>query len=287
MKTLTELSGTLVRMAAKAIEEARSSFPLETSGADARAANDVASPVGEPVSAAAGGEEPQAGPVAGQGGEAGEAAPAPAQEAVGSGAAAADDAAGAPSAHDGESGGASPPPVTEPGAGGESEAAKAAFDVAVTSATGLTGDRLMHLRGAVVAAEGRVADVRLVRVFGPEEPISGAHTVGGFQYLVDYAPRSMRQDISAPKKERGGRGGGKGGPRGGGAGAGGGGAKASATGGFSMDSLREDRKGQRGGRPGGGGAGGGRRPGGGGGAGGPGGASGRPGGGRPPSSGTK
>ena len=91
---------------------------------------------------------------------------------------------------------------------------KAALDAAVATATGLSGDRLARLRDAVKAAGQRTDDVRLVRVFGPEEPVTGAKTIGGFQYLVDHSPASMTQS-QAPKKERGGRGGG--GPGGAGA----------------------------------------------------------------------
>jgi hypothetical protein len=139
----------------------------------------------------------------------------------------------------------------------------------VAEATGLSGDRLSRLRDAVKAAGRRTDDVRLVRVFGPEEPVPGAKTINGFQFLVDHAPASMKQVAAPGGKERGGRGGrggGGGGGRGGGGGGKGGGDKGAPTsGGFSMDSLREDRKNERGGgrgrpggRPGGG------RPGGGG-----------------------
>jgi hypothetical protein len=141
---------------------------------------------------------------------------------------------------------------------------KAALDAAVAAATGLSGDRLARLRDAVKASGPRTDDVRLVRVFGMEEPVPGAKTIGEFQYLVDHSPASMAQ-TQAAKRERGGRGGG--GPGGGGGRAGGGGGKGAPTsGGFSMDSLRDDRKGSRGGgkpgggRPGGGRGGGGGRP---------------------------
>jgi hypothetical protein len=137
-----------------------------------------------------------------------------------------------------------------------------ALDAAVAKATGLSGDRLGMLRAAVEAAGRRAEDVRLVRVFGPEEPVPGATTIGGHQYLVDYFPASMRQVAGSSREERGGRRGGRGGG-GGGRGGGGGKGAGATTGGFSMDSLREDRRNQRGGgrgRPGGGGG----RPGGGG-----------------------
>ena len=121
------------------------------------------------------------------------------------------------------------------------------------------------LRGAVEAVGGRADDVRLVRVFAGDATVSGARKVGDYQFVVDLHPRSMKQ-VAAPAKERGGRGGGGGG-RGEGAAAGSGprrrrrdrGAKGSTTGGFSMDSLRDDRKNIPSRRPGGG-----RRPAGGG-----------------------
>ena len=128
---------------------------------------------------------------------------------------------------------------------------KAALDEAVAKATGLSGDRLQLVRDALRAAGRRTEDVRLVRVFGPEEPVPGAKTVGGHQYVVDLFPASMKQTVGGGREDRGrrggrgGGGGGRGGGGGGGRGAGGG--KAGATGGFSMDSLREDRKNERGG----------------------------------------
>ena len=158
-----------------------------------------------------------------------------------------------------------PSPRGKPVEEEETEAVKAALDAAVAAATGLSGDRLARLRDAVKASGPRTDDVRLVRVFGPEEPVAGAKTIGGFQYLVDHSPTSMAQ-TQAAKKERGGRGGG--GPGGGGGRPGGGGKGAPTSGGFSMDSLRDDRKGSRGGggrpggKPGGGGRSGGGRPGG-------------------------
>ncbi len=226
MKTLTELSGSVIRLAAAAIAEARRSLPSEEKPA-APAASD---------------------PPAGAAGEATGDAP----------------AAGDPA-----------PEPTEARAAGsqESDAAKAALDAAVASATGLSGDRLTMLRGAVQLVGTRAGDVRLVRVFGPEEQMPSATRLGEYQYLVDFFPLSMKQ-VAAPAKERHGsrgRGGGGGGSRG----SGGRGVQGGGTGGFSMDSLRDDRKNERGGgrgRPGGG-----RKPGGGGTAGG-GGSGGAPGG---------
>ena len=227
MKTLTELSGVTLRQAAAAIAAVKRSLPREEEAAVVPAV--VVSTPGEPPPASAEGEV----------------------EAVEATATAA-----APSA---------PPAAAAPAAPAEeaeSEAVKAALDEAVSKATGVSGDRLSRLREAVQVVGRNIDDVRLVRVFGPEEPVPGARTVGGFQYLVDVAPASMRQVPSSQKKERG-RGGGGGGGRGGAGGGGGGGGKGAPTsGGFSMDSLKEDRKGQRSGPGGGRGRPGAGRPGG-------------------------
>lgn len=228
MKTLTELSGTLVRMAAAAIAEARRTLPAPEAPAAAEPAPVAAALAEQPPSEQAPGEAAAVAPPPG-----GESAAAVAAE---------------------------PPPAPAPAPApkrdeeAESDAVKAALDDAVAKATGLSGDRLARLREAVKAAGSRVRDVRLVRVFGPEEPVQGAKTLGGFQYLVDLAPASMKQEVGDPRKERGRGGRGRGGGGGGGGGRGGG-AKGATTGGFSMDSLREDRKNARGGRgrPGGGG----------------------------------
>jgi hypothetical protein len=113
------------------------------------------------------------------------------------------------------------------------------------------------IRAAVKVAGRRTSDVRLVRVFGVDEPLRGAHVVGERQYVVDLLPSSMQQVADAHRKEKG-RGGGKGGGRGGG---GGRGSKGSTSGGFSMDAVKDDRKGNRGGgRPSGGGRPGGTPP---------------------------
>jgi len=225
MKTLTELSGTLVRMAARAIQEAKRSLPREE----------------PPVAEAAPAEAPPA-----------EAAPADATAAE---AAPAAPAEGSPAEGGGEA--KRSPARAKAREEEETEAVNAALDAAVAAATGLSGDRLARLRDAVKASGPRTDDVRLVRVFGMEEPVAGAKTIGEFQYLVDHSPASMAQ-TQAAKKERGGRGGG---PGGGGGRPGGGGKGAPTSGGFSMDSLRDDRKGSRGGgKPGGGGRGGGGRP---------------------------
>jgi len=207
MKTLTEISGTLVRAAAAAIAEARRSLPREET----------------PVTPAV---------VVGE-------APAEGAESP---------AVAAP---------AEPAPKLDPDA--ESEAVKALLDEAVAKATGTSGDRLEMIRAAVKVAGRRTSDVRLVRVFGVDEPLRGAHVVGERQYVVDLLPSSMQQVGDAHLKEKG-RGGGKGGGRGGGGG-GDRGSKGSTSGGFSMDAVKDDRKGNRGGgRPSGGGRPGGTPP---------------------------
>jgi translation initiation factor IF-2 len=219
MKTITELSGILVRKAAAAVAEAKRTLPRP-----AAPAVEIAPPPSEPVPEAAAEPAPEA---AGEAASAEAAAPQAASPAPAK--------ASGPAARQG-------PPAEEV----ESEEAKAALDAAVATATGLSGDRLARLRDAVKVVGGRLEDVRLVRVCSPEEPVSGAKELNGFLYLVDLAPASMRQVGAPPKKERFGRGGG---PRGAGGG-GGGGKGAPASGGFSMDSLKDDRKGQRSG-PGG------------------------------------
>jgi hypothetical protein len=211
MKTLTELSGITMRKAAAAIAEAKRSLPtveapVAVEEAAPPAPTDVVSAPTDVASAPAEGEAPAAAPVA---------APV-----------------------------ASPPaPKGRPAEEPESEAVKAALDAAVAQVTGLSGDRLARLRDAVKVVGRQIEDVRLVRVFGPEEPVPGAKTLNGFQYLVDVAPASMRQTV-APQKE--GRGGGRGDR-----GRSGGGKGAPPTGGFSMDAMKDDRKSQRSG-PGGG-----------------------------------
>jgi hypothetical protein len=150
----------------------------------------------------------------------------------------------------------------------ESETAKAILDEAVAKATGTTGERLDRLREALKAVGDRADRVRLVRVFPAEEPVPGAMKIGDHQYVVDLMPQSMKQEFH--RDERGARRG----PR---RPSGGGKQKSdSLEGSFSMESLAQDRRNERG--PGAG-----RRPGGGrGGPGGGRGGGGRPGGGRGP-----
>ena len=225
MKTLTELSGSLIRTAAAAVAEARRSLPREETPVTPAVV--VAMPPPAEASSPA------------------EAVAAPAEPPV----------AAVPE----------PAPKLDPDA--ESETVKAILDDAVAKATGCSGDRLTMLRAALKAVGRRTGDVRLVRVFGVEEQLRGAQVIGEHQYVVDLLPSNMKQVADSHRDEKG-RGRGRGG-RGGGGGGGGGdrGAKGSTTGGFSMDSLKDDRKNERGGRSGGGP----RKPGG----------PGRPGGGQP------
>ena len=213
MKSLTEFGGVQIRMAASAIAEARRSLPTEE---PAKAPEPA---VAEPPPAQAGGDAEASATLT-------------------------EETAAAPE------GGAKPTPAAE------SEGVKAALEAAVASATGLSGDRVAMLCAAVEAVGKRAADVRMVRVFGAEEPVPGAKAIGERQYLVDFLPTSMKQVVGSPKDERGGRRGGKGGGKGGGGGGSrstGTSAGAGGTGGFSMDSLRDDRKNERGARrPGGG-----------------------------------
>ncbi len=211
MKTLTELSGSVIRVAAAAVAEAMRSHPTGESPTPEAPAQAVEEATGR--------------------------APAEAAAVIET----ADET--------------SPAPI--PARQGQSGVAKEVIEAAVAKATGLSGNRLAMLHGAVEAAGLRIDDVRLVRVFGEEEQVPGATKVGAYQYVVDRFPASMRQ-VTTPGDERGGRG------RRGGRGGGDRGAKGGGVGGFSMDSLREDRKSQRGGRGGPGGRGSGGRGGGGG-----------------------
>jgi len=235
MKTLTELSGSLIRTAAAAVAEARRSLPREETPVTPAVV--VAMP--PPTKA----EAPPPPEPAAEASSPAEAAAAPAEPQV----------AAVPA----------PAPKLDPDV--ESETVKAILDDAVAKATGCSGDRLTMLRAALKAVGRRTGDVRLVRVFGVEEQLRGAQVIGEHQYVVDLLPSNMKQVADSHRDEKG-RGRGRGG-RGGGGGGGDRGAKGSTTGGFSMDSLKDDRKNERGGRSGGGP----RKPGG----------PGRPGGGQP------
>lgn len=142
MKTLTEFSGTVLRMAAPAVEKLRAGFTPAAVETPAEATE-------------------------------GEAAAAPA---------------------------------------GESDEQRAALEAAINEATGISGDRAARLREALQLAEGRLADVRLVRVYGGETAPAGARTVGEHHFLIDLMPRTMAPSYARPEKEReGGRGKGRGG----------------------------------------------------------------------------
>jgi len=227
MKTLTELSGSLVRTAAAAVAEARRSLPREETPVTPAVV--VAPPPAETAPAEA----------------LADAAPPP-TDAV---AEAATETAPSAEAAPAEAAPAEPAAKLDPDA--ESETVKAILDDAVAKATGCSGDRLAMLRAALKAVGRRTGDVRLVRVFGVEEQLRGAQVIGERQYIVDFLPSNMKQSPTGHKDEKG-RGKGRGGGRGGGGGGGDRGAKGSTTGGFSMDSLKDDRKNDRGGRSGGG-----------------------------------
>jgi hypothetical protein len=305
MKTLTEFSGTMIRMAARAEAEARKNLPPElTRVAPAKAVSEgVSAKPNENASAvladsgadspsgaaalalaeqAAGGATAVIGtssePHIEKPGEAGTTedvmqAGAAAEEAREEAAADQDLSGQGEPALKNTPGGAKPSEVNAEEAGtpkaeteAETSAVKELLDKAVSEATGASGDRLERLREALHVA-GRQADrVRLVRVFGPEEEVQGAKKIGEHQYIVDLMPQSMKQNFE--RDEKAGRRGPKR-PSGGGKK----GAEGSLEGSFSMESLIQDRRSERG--PGGPGRG---RPGGG--RGGPGAGRGAPGGGR-------
>src|SRR4051812_3225230 len=312
MKTLTEFSGTMIRMAAKAEAEARKTLPADvvrvapapavSEGVSAKPNENASavladsggdSPTGAAALAlaeqAAGGGTAVIGtesePHAEKPGEAGttedEMQPGASEEEEREEAAADQDLSGqGEPALKNTPGGAKPSEVNADEEGAptaqaeaETSAVKEALDKAVSDATGTTGERLDRLREALKAV-GRQSDrVRLVRVFSPEEPVAGAKKIGEHQYMVDLMPHSMKQNFERDEKA------GRRGPR---RPSGGGkkGAEGSLEGSFSMESVMQDRKNERG--PGGGGRGrpGGGRGGPGGGRGGPGGGRGAPGGGR-------
>jgi len=325
MKTLTEFSGTMIRMAAKAEAEALKNLPPEltrvvpspaiSEGVTAKPNENASAVLTDPgadtttgAAALALAEQASGGTAVGgtesephieKPGEAGTT-----EDVMQPGAEAEEQREEAVANQDLSGAGASSPTETPGGAKSaevnadeegqpkaeleaENSAVKEALDKAVGDATGTTGDRLARLRDALKAAGRQVERVRLVRVFGSEEEVQGAKKIGEHQYMVDLMPQSMKQSFERDErdKRRGPRrpsGGKQKGPEG------------SLEGSFSMESLAQDRRnergpggggrgrggpgGGRGGRPGGGGGG---RPGGGGKPGG----GGRPGGGRGPGGG--
>src|SRR4051794_38349807 len=234
MKTLTEFSGTMIRMAARAEAEARKNLPPEllrvapakavSEGVSAKPNENASavladsggdSPTGAAALAlaeqAAGGATAVIGtssePHVEKPGEAGTTEdlmqPGAAAEEAREESAAGQDLSGEGSpAVKNTPGGAKPSEVNADQEGqpkaeleAETSAVKEALDKAVGDATGTSGDRLARLRDAVKAA-GRQADrVRLVRVFGSEEEAAGAKKIGEHQYIVDLMPQSMKQSF--------------------------------------------------------------------------------------------
>jgi hypothetical protein len=122
----------------------------------------------------------------------------------------------------------------------DGEATKVAFDAAISAASGVSGERLDRLREALEVVGTNTADVRVVRVYAGDEPVAGAKKHGAHQYIVDSMPQSMKQVSARPEKPRAGRGDRDRGPKR---------AEGSLSGGFSMDSIKEDRGGSRRGPP--------------------------------------
>src|SRR5438067_10288768 len=242
MKTLTEFSGTLIRMAAKAEAEARKGLPKEltrvapapavSEGVTAKPNENASAVLSDPGAdsttgaAALGLAEQAAGqsdavigtasePHIEKAGEAGTTEdlmqPGAAAEEAQEEAAADQDLSG-----QGEPdlkntpGGAKPSEVEADEEGqpkaeleAETSAVKELLDKAVGEATGTTGERLDRLREAVKATGRQAERVRLVRVFGADEQVQGAKRIGEHQYVVDLMPQSMKQSFE--RDERGGR----------------------------------------------------------------------------------
>jgi hypothetical protein len=293
MKTLTEFSGTLIRMAARAEAEARKSLPQElltvaparvpTEGVTAKPDETADAPAAAVANTEAPSESAEAKP--GESGtdgdeqQAGAAEEEAVEESV-----AGQDIAGASAAEQTTPGGAKPSEVNADEQGpmkaeSETSAVKELLDKAVAEATGTTAERLDRLREALQATGKQADRVRLVRVFAGEEPVAGAKKIGEHQYVVDLMPHSMKQVFEQNDKDK------KRGPKRPSMGGKSKGPEGSLEGSFSMETVAQDRKSERGpgggGRPGGRGGPGGGRPGGG-----PGGAGrGKPGGGGRPGGG--
>ena len=256
IRTLTEFSGTLIRMAAKAETEAKKALPKELTQVAPAPVPAEAEVTAQPTPHAHGaGDVPHAEPEV----EAAEGGDAPPEEKSASGAF----SSATEAAHEHAKAAKQEIEVAE------TDAVKAILEEAVAKATGTSGDRLARLRDAVHAAGRSAERVRLVRVFGGEDVVAGAKKIGEHQYLVDLMPHSMKQVYKDPKDEKGKS---RGPKRPSGS------TKnkndASLEGSFSMESVAQDRKSERG-------APGSKRPGGPGGARPPGGR-GRPGGNGPP-----
>jgi hypothetical protein len=306
MKTLTEFSGTMIRMASRAQDAAKKDMPKElltvapaqmpaggvTAKPDETA--DAAAPVSGGADSPTDAADQAIATAASSGGDAvagepdstkakvGEAGTTDDEQQAGADeeeereeAAADQDLAGSGSDAKSTPGGARASEVNADEQGQlkaeadvETSAVKELLDKAVSEATGTTAERLDRLREALQAV-GRQADrVRLVRVFSSEEPVPGAKKIGEHQYVVDLMPHSMKQVFERDEKDK------KRGPKRPSFGKQKG-PEGSLEGSFSMESVAQDRRTERG--PGGGGGG---RSGPGGGRGGPGGGRGAPGGGR-------
>ena len=277
MKTLTEFSGTMIRMAARAEAEARKNLPKElltvapalvpTEGVTAKpdetadAAAIVSGGADSPSDAAdqalAAQATSGAPALAGESearetklGEAGtadeEMQSGAAEEEAAEEGAADQDLAGSGASAQIAPGGAKPSEINADEQGplkaeAETSAVKELLDKAVSEATGTTADRLARLRDALQAVGKQAERVRLVRVFAGEEPVSGAKKIGEHQYVVDLMPHSMKQTFKDPKEEKGAR---RGPQRPSGS------TKnkneASLEGSFSMDTVAQDRKSERG-----------------------------------------
>ena len=311
-RTLTEFSGTLIRLAAKAESEARRALPKELTAVKSAPRSAEIEVTAQPTAGHehGAGDQPHREPdVEGGPGEqsdsaAFQSATDATDEAAAIAVAASEDGAAASVASD-EAAVAEASSAKAAGAGEveegddkaaaaaaagpeETDAIKALLDEAVAKATGTKEDRLARLREALRAVGGKAERVRLVRVFAGEEAVPGATRIGEHQYSVDVMPHSMKQVFKDPKDDKARKG-----PRKPMMGSGKTKVGETLEGSFSMETVAQDRKSERGpggpgggarGRPAGGGAG---RPGSGG-AGRPGGGAGRPGGagaGRPGSGG--
>ena len=233
IRTLTEFSGTLIRMASKAEAAAKKALPKELAAvAPASAPADTEVTAQSTIHKQGAGEAPHAEPeVEGGPGEKSESgAFSSATEAV-------DEELSKEKAAAAETHEAKKPETID----AETDAVKAILDVAVAEATGTKEDRLARIREAVRAVGGRADRVRLVRVYGVEEPVAGATRVGEHQYLVDLMPASMKQEFKDPRDDKNAKRGprktmGTGKPKG---------PEGSLEGSFSMETVAADRKTER------------------------------------------
>jgi len=276
MKTLTEFSGTMIRMAARAEAEARKNLPKElltvapalvpTEGVTAKpdetadAAAIVSGGADSPSDAAdqalAAQATSGAPALAGESearetklGEAGtadeEMQSGAAEEEAAEEGAADQDLAGSGASAQIAPGGAKPSEINADEQGplkaeAETSAVKELLDKAVSDATGTTAERLDRLREALQATGKQADRVRLVRVFAGEEPVAGAKKIGEHQYVVDLMPHSMKQVFEQNDKDK------KRGPKRPSMGGKSKGPEGSLEGSFSMEAVAQDRKSERG-----------------------------------------